>query len=100
MKHRTTKNGTNFLGKIKTEHSIIEGLYDLLEDLASWPEINSIIPGRIMRRGSSQPNPTIAITIPTQTGWKAVGKSKGSVQDFFIITDTPDVVAQKIKALN
>ena len=99
MKKRASRNGEKFFGKIKTEHAIIEGLYDLLNTLAAKKEIQSIIPGRIMRRGSSLPKPVINLTIRTNTGWKAVGKSKGSTQDLFIVTDVPDEVEKIIKAL-
>ena len=99
MKKRASRNGEKFFGKIKTEHAIIEGLYDLLNTLAAQDEIQSVIPGRIMRRGASLPKPAIHLTIRTPTGWKAVGKSKGSTQDLFIVTDVPDEVEKIIKAL-
>ncbi len=99
MKKRTSRNGNSFQGKIKTEHTIIEGLYDILQYLANVPEIQSIIPGKIMRRGSSTPHPSIKLTITTPTGWKAIGKSKGSMQDFFIVTDKPEVVKTIVAAL-
>ena len=99
MKKRASRNGEKFFGKIKTEHAIIEGLYELLNVLAAKKEIQSIIPGRIMRRGSSLPKAVINLTIRTHTGWKAVGKSKGSTQDLFIVTDVPDEVEKIIKAL-
>lgn len=99
MKKRASRNGEKFFGKIKTEHAIIEGLYDLLNALAAKKEIQSIIPGRIMRRGASLPKPAIHLTIRTGTGWKAVGKSKGSVQDLFIVTGVPDEVEKIIREL-
>ena len=99
MKKRASRNGEKFFGKIKTEHTILEGLYEPLNALASREEIQSIIPGRIMRRGASLPRPVINLTIRTATGWKAVGKSKGSVQDLFIVTDKPDEVENFIKGL-
>ncbi len=97
MKKRSTRNGTNFFGKIKTEHSIVRGLYDILQQLAAIKEIKSIIPGQIRRRGSSS-KAVFNITIPTATGWKAIGKVKGSTQDFFIVTDEPDIVNDQIKS--
>ena len=99
MKKRASRNGEKFFGKIKTEHAIIEGLYEPLNVLASRPEIQSIIPGRIMRRGASLPRPAIHLTIRTATGWKAVGKSKGSVQDLFIVTDVPEEVEKMVREL-
>jgi Predicted metal-binding protein (DUF2103) len=40
MRHRGS-------GKIKRQHSIIKGLYKLLQSIENWGEIQSIIPGRI-----------------------------------------------------
>jgi hypothetical protein len=97
MKKRSSKNGVRFGGKIKTEHTIVEGLYEKLQELAAWDEVHSIIPGRIMRRGSSLPYPTITLTIPTSSGWKALGKSKGSTQEIFIITDDPVALQRRFQ---
>ena len=41
MKHRGKSS------KLKYEHALIEGLRPLLENIAPWEEIHSIIPGRI-----------------------------------------------------
>ncbi|MBN2145459.1 MAG: metal-binding protein [Candidatus Aureabacteria bacterium] len=97
MKKRSARNGVSFKGKIKTEHAIIEGLFDKLQILASWDEVHSVIPGRIMRRGSALPHPTLTLTIPTSSGWKALGKSKGSTQEIFIITNEPETVRNKFR---
>lgn len=93
MKKRSSKNGAKFNGKIKTEHTILEGLYDLLQEMVKSDFIHSIIPGRIKIRGSSTPKPTINLTIPTTSGWKAIGKCKGVTQELFIVTNQPDEVA-------
>lgn len=98
MKKRSSRNGNKFSGKIKTEHSIIEGLFDILNVISSFDEIHSIMPGKIMRRGGSL-KATINLTIPTQTGWKAIGKYKGSTQDFFIVTNKPEEVKNKFNIL-
>ena len=100
MKKRSSKNGQKFSGKIKTEHAIIEGLYEILAALTMFDAVHSIIPGRIMRRGSSQPLASLGLTIKTPTGWKAIGKSKGSQQDFFIVTDEPEEIPRIIKLIS
>jgi hypothetical protein len=97
MKKRSSRNGATFGRKIKTEHSIVPGLFELLQELAGWEEIASIIPGRIMRRGNTK-RAEIRLTIPTQSGWKALGKSKGATQELFIVTGDPDAVRRKIQA--
>jgi hypothetical protein len=74
-------------GKLKVEHSIIEGLRPVLERILDHPEIRSIIPGviRVVRnaRGPVQ----IRVTVQTQNGWKAIALSAGSRQELFISTD-------------
>ena len=98
MKKRASKQGVNFGGKIKTEHSIVEGLFEPLQALAAFPEVHSIIPGRITRRGSSLPHSTIVFTIPTASGWKALGKCKGSTQEVFIVTNQREILKKKWEA--
>ena len=92
MKKRTSRQGVKFGGKIKTEHTIIQGLLEPLQRLAECPAIKSIIPGRIQHRGSSGSRPQIRLSIPTATGWKAIAKVQGTTQELFIVTDSPDVV--------
>jgi hypothetical protein len=74
-------------GRLKVEHSIIEGLRPVLERILDHPEIRSIIPGviRVVRdaRGPVQ----IRVTVQTQNGWKAIALSAGSRQELFISTD-------------
>lgn len=91
MKKRASREGVSFNGKIKTEHSIVNGLFDILKNLSELKEIKSIIPGQIMRRGKST-KPEINLTIRTNSGWKAIGKCNGATQNFFIVTDDPDIV--------
>jgi hypothetical protein len=51
MKHRGKSS------KLKYEHALIEGLRPLLESIAPWEEIHSIIPGRIRpTKGSKTAN--------------------------------------------
>ena len=53
MKKRSSKQGFHFGGKIKTEHTIVPGLFEKLQKLAAIEGIKSIIPGRIKPKGSS-----------------------------------------------
>lgn len=96
MKKRTAQNKVRFKGKIKTEHTIIKGLFELLLELASVDEIQSIIPGRIRQRTSSVKQPNIKVTTRTSSGLKALGKCAGSSQELFIVTNKPDIVKDKI----
>ncbi|MBV9034836.1 MAG: hypothetical protein JO182_10125 [Acidobacteriaceae bacterium] len=75
-------------GKLKVEHSIIDGLRPVLERLLkNSPEIRSVIPGVIRPVRDARGLPTIRITVPTTNGWKAIALSAGARQELFISTD-------------
>jgi hypothetical protein len=74
-------------GKLKIEHSIIEGVRPLLERLlAATPEIRSVIPGRIGRVRDARGPVEVHVTVPTQNGWKAIALSAGARQELFVST--------------
>jgi hypothetical protein len=81
MKLRTAQ------GKLKIEHSIIDGLRPVLERLLKdHVEIRSVIPGVIRPVRDAKGQPTIRITVPTQNGWRAIALSAGTRQELFIST--------------
>jgi hypothetical protein len=74
-------------GKLKIEHSIIEGLRPVLQRLLrDNSEIRSVIPGVIRRVRDARGEPTVRITVPTSNGWKAIALSAGARQELFIST--------------
>jgi hypothetical protein len=74
-------------GKLKIEHSIIDGVRDLLERLlAANPEIRSVIPGVIRRVRDARGEITVHVTVETTNGWKAIALSAGARQELFIST--------------
>lgn len=74
-------------GKLKIEHSIIEGLRPVLERLLDTnQEIRSIIPGVIKPVRDARGAPLIRVTVPTTTGWKAIALSGGARQELFVST--------------
>ena len=74
-------------GKLKIEHSIIDGLRPVLEAvLKSSPEIRSIIPGVIRPVRDAKGKIKIRVTVPTTNGWKAIALSAGARQELFIST--------------
>jgi hypothetical protein len=82
MRLRTAKD------RLKIEHSIIDGLRPVLEELlAANPEIRSVIPGVIRRVRDAKGKVKVRITVPTQNGWKAIALSAGARQELFISTD-------------
>ena len=74
-------------GKLKVEHSIIDGVRDLLEDLlGNNPEIRSVIPGVIRPVRDAKGAVRVHVTVPTSNGWKAIALSAGARQELFIST--------------
>ena len=71
-------------GKIKYEHSMIQGLRELLESLQKKPEIQSMIPAEIKPVKKSSPL-KIRRMMPTPTGFKVLFHSGGAVQEVFFI---------------
>ena len=81
MKLRTSQ------GKLKIEHSIIDGVRDLLKRLLKEnAEIRSVIPGVIRPVRDAKGEIRVHITVQTQNGWKAIALSQGARQELFIST--------------
>src|SRR5947207_14635447 len=75
-------------GRLKIEHSIIDGVRGILEELlASNPAIRSVIPGVIRPVRDARGKVKVRITVPTQNGWKAIALSAGARQELFISTE-------------
>lgn len=74
-------------GKLKIEHSIIDGLRPVLETLlAQNPQIKSVIPGVIRPVKDARGKLRLRVTTPTPTGWKALAFAAGARQEVFINT--------------
>ena len=75
-------------GKLKVEHSIIDGVRDCLERLlaSNEAEIRSVIPGVIRVVRDARGPVKIHVTVPTTNGWKAIALSAGARQELFIST--------------
>ena len=74
--------------RLKIEHSIIDGLRPVLEELlAANPEIRSVIPGVIRKVRDARGKVKVGVTVPTQNGWKAIALSAGARQELFISTE-------------
>ena|SRR5437588_8273914 len=82
MRLRTAKN------RLKIEHSIIDGVREILEELlASDARIRSVIPGVIRPVRDARGKVKVRVTVPTQNGWKAIALSAGARQELFISAD-------------
>jgi hypothetical protein len=73
--------------RLKIEHSIIDGLRGILEELlAANPAVRSVIPGVIRPVRDARGKVKVRVTVPTQNGWKAIALSAGARQELFIST--------------
>ncbi len=74
-------------GKLKVEHSIIDGVRDVLERLLQQnSSIRSVIPGVIRPVRDAKGEVKIRVTVPVTNGWKAIALSAGARQELFIST--------------
>ena len=74
-------------GKLKVEHSIIDGVRAVLERLIEDNvSIRAVIPGVIRPVRDAKGDVKIRITVPVTNGWKAIALSSGARQELFIST--------------
>ena len=85
-------------GKLKIEHSIIEGVRDLLRRvLEENPQtIRSVIPGVIRPVRDAKGPVRIRVTVQTANGWKAIALSGGARQELFVSTTLGKEELEKI----
>ncbi len=90
-------------GKLKVEHSILDGLRSVLERLLgdNPSAIRSIIPGVIRPVRDAKGVVRIRVTVPTTNGWKAIALSAGARQELFISTSfSKDQLEQAIRQVS
>lgn len=87
--------------RLKIEHSIIDGVREILEQLlADNAAIRSVIPGVIRPVRNARGKVKVRVTVPTQNGWKAIALSAGARQELFVSTNLakPDLESAFRKA--
>jgi hypothetical protein len=87
-------------GKLKIEHSIIDGVRDLLQRLlADHPDtIRSVVPGVIRPVRDARGKVRVHVTVPTTNGWKAIALAAGARQELFISTTLDKAALEKALA--
>jgi hypothetical protein len=82
MRLRTAQN------KLKIEHSIIDGVRDVLTRLLAENSatVRSVVPGVIRKVRDAKGPVKMHVTVPTTNGWKAIALSAGARQELFIST--------------
>ena len=74
-------------GKLKIEHSIIDGVRGFLERLlAQNSSIRAVIPGVIRPVRDARGAVRVHVTVATTNGWKAIALSQGARQELFVST--------------
>jgi len=72
--------------KIKVQHSLVEGLKDVLEEIASWDCVESIIPGEIKSKGGVRKGGKfLSLKYRTPTGFKLIWKKGAVSQEVFVV---------------
>ena len=73
-------------GKIKVQHTLVEGLSPILEKIAEWDEVDSVIPGKIKTKGGvSKGGYSLSLKYRTKTGFKLIWKKGVSSQEVFVV---------------
>ena len=69
-------------GKLKIEHSIIDGVRDILTRLLTEhsDSVRSVVPGVIRQVRDAKGPVRMHVTVPTTNGWKAIALSAGASQ--------------------
>src|SRR5215467_3964088 len=88
-------------GRLKVEHSIIDGLRPVLDELLGTnPAIRSVIPGVIRPVCDARGQVKARITVAVQNGRKAIALSDGARQQLFVSTELakPELEAAAAKS--
>jgi len=72
-------------GKIKVEHTLLEGLSEYLKEIEKWDCVETIIPGRIVRQNKGRGSKGLFLKYRTISGFKLLYKTGTSVQEVFVV---------------
>lgn len=74
-------------GRVVITHSTyLPGLITLLEELATYPNIQTITPAVISRVKSNAPKFRMKVSVPITGGHKLIARHRKSAQEVFVIT--------------
>lgn len=82
--------------KVKIQHHVIHGAEEVLGKIASYDEVDGIIPGVIRKKHG--PSTGLTLQYPTDSGLKLLFRSSGAAQEVFVITGKRDVVTERLAA--
>ncbi len=84
-------------GKLKIEHHLLEGLREYLEEMEKWESVNSIIPGRIVRKNRGRGSRGLFLKYRTPIGYKLLYKTGTSVQEIFVVCNDEEKFERDFK---
>lgn len=76
---------------------MIPYLREALEEIESWPEIGSIIPGAITRKGKHRGKFQLRVQYLTQTGLKCLALSGNAIQEVFFVTADGEELKKRLQ---
>ena len=82
--------------KIKVQHHVLSQIRPALTEIASWPEVDGLIPGVI--RPKKGPSTGLSLQYRTQAGFKLIARSGGAAQEVFVVTSHPEEVIRRLFA--
>lgn len=84
-------------GKIKREHTVIEGVWPILEELAALERVSSVIPGPISRLHSRG----LSLTFQrfTETGLRLLAKNGSAVQEVWVVAPQKEELLADLQAI-
>ena len=87
----------NRSGKIVTTHHVIDGLQKVMPIIASWPEVQTVIPGpfKNVRTGGREFH--VRVQRIDTTGVKCVAQRTGRRQELRIVTSDPQLTVGRIQ---
>lgn len=85
-------SGRHRIKGVKREHSIINGLLPVLEQIAKIPSVSTVIPGRITVTKAAVPTLQLRLGPQTMTGFKLNARRATTAQEVFVVTTAGDTV--------
>jgi hypothetical protein len=82
--------------KVKREHHVLTGIEEGLYAIADLPGVQSVIPGLIRPKAGRSTGFTLQYVTPT--GLKLIARSPGAAQEVFVVTTTPEQVAEALRS--
>jgi hypothetical protein len=78
-------------------HAVVRGVDEALREISRWPEVDSVVAGRISKVKHRYPSLSVTLQTATVSGLKCLARTGQTVQELFIVTDKPEAVGRRIR---